>query len=192
VLLVAASVLVAVLNFRRVGLRQRTLPTPEAPQLSVVVNKAGLPQPFDSATTLQRDLERARGEVVSLRKQLNQRTAVLEQARAAAADLTQRVEAEQDQLNQVTEEREALDHQIATAQAEVQSLRDKTATSGEAEAQRATQMAALEERVQNFSAAVAQKDHALAQNLELLAHDRDIRDLIGAQSLHGGDHVLIR
>jgi len=184
VLLVAASILVAVLSFRRVGLQPRTQPAQVAPQTSVVDIKPGLPQQFDSATMLQRDLERAKGEVVSLRKQLNQRTAALEQARAAAEDLTQRLDAEQNQLHQVAGERETLDQKLITVQAEVQSLRDKTATSGDAEAQRATQMAGLEERVQNLNAALEEKDHALAQDQELLAHDRDIRDLIGARNLY--------
>jgi hypothetical protein len=116
------------------------------------------------------------------------------QSKLAATDVEHQLQvarAEQDNANAA---RDALSQQLASVQSEVQSLRDKSVVGASEAAQQATRVEALENKVHLLNAsliekesALDEKDRILALDKDFLAHDRDIRDVIGARNLYIAD-----
>jgi anti-sigma-K factor RskA len=135
----------------------------------------------------------------------NRRVAILEQQVAAAdnqlkvtssalADIKKQLEVEQATRKQLSEDKNALSQRLAAAQTELDSNRNKLAAAGTDNAQQSARSVALETQVRELKAtldeedvALSEKDRMLAVDKDFLAHDRDIRDLIGARNLYIAD-----
>jgi hypothetical protein len=143
---------------------------------------------------IEQAMERAQQEVTTLRQQLavaNDRTV---QPKSSDPALQHRLEADHVNQEQLAAERDALSQRLAAAQADAQSLRDKVASAQENADQQVARSASLEAKVHELNAALDEtntalndKDRILALDRDFLAHDRDIRDLIGARNLYIAD-----
>jgi hypothetical protein len=193
-LALAATLLLAaagLITFRHMGLKQETqvrrdqslspkansFPHPTAPQVAV-----GPATQFPEANTAE------------LNKQLHTAQTELKQSSLAKAEIEKKLEAEQIAHAQLSQERDSLSQQLASAQSEVASLSNQSASASTASAQQAARLADLEEQVRTLNAAiedknraVSAKDRMLDLDKDFLAHDRDIRDLIGARNLYIAD-----
>ena len=138
-------------------------------------------------TDLRPRLELAQGEVLTLRQQLQAAENRSRQSDASVAEIEQQLVAEQGERKTISEERDALSQQLSVAKAEAQSFRDKSAESSTTAAQQATRTAGLEAKLHDLTAALDEKDRMLALDKDFLAHDREIRDLIGARNLYIAD-----
>ena len=129
---------------------------------------------------------------------LEQRTAAadnrLKEAGQAMTDLERQLAAEQAAHQQIGDEKNLLKQQLAAAQTELDSMRNKWATTGTDAGEQSAKTAALETEVRELKAsleekdtALSEKDRMLALDKDFLAHDRDIRDLIGARNLYIAD-----
>ncbi|WP_353072012.1 hypothetical protein [Tunturiibacter gelidiferens] len=87
-------------------------------------------------------------------------------------------------LGRNSQDRIELERQLALAQSTAQSLQDKLSLSTSRSSQETTQSQTLQAQVEELSASLRKKDQDLAQNEDLLQHDRDIRNLIGARDLY--------
>ena len=87
-------------------------------------------------------------------------------------------------LGRNSHDRMELERQLALAQSTAQSLQDKLSLVATRPTQEATQSQTLQTQVEELNASLRKKDQDLAQNEELLQHDRDIRNLIGARDLY--------
>jgi hypothetical protein len=153
--------------------------------------------PATSASTDQdtgRALERSKGQVASLERQVTAADDRIKQSDAAMAGIERQLEAEQNARKQLGEEKDRLSQQLAAAQTEIDSIRTKWALAGTDATQRAAQTAALETQVRELKAsldekdvALSEKDRMLALDQDFLSRDRDIRDLIGARNLYIAD-----
>ncbi len=123
-------------------------------------------------------------EVRDLRRQLERQSADLAQMRGAqdrlAADLHNKDAGAQDLAQQQTELKQKFEAAQASAQALQQKLDALSKQSSEDQA-RAVQLAA---QVKDLTQALHDRDAALEQKDELLAKDRDIRELMGARDLY--------
>ena len=129
-----------------------------------------------------------------LRRQLSEQTKIVSTLRAGQSILPRPSEENQQTAQRTTAEPVARDEQYAAAQARLAELQK---TVEEATAQRddnARQAAGLEAKVNQLTQLVRARDQALdqkegevAQGQELLAHDRDIRELMGARELYMAD-----
>src|SRR5581483_883887 len=119
---------------------------------------------------LRMQLSRQTDEIAALKEQEHQFTA------AAAASNARRIAWDT--------ERAALAHQLAAAQAAQEDLRKRIDILREERAADLAQMASLEKRLEQASSAIRERDATIQQQRELLAHDRDIRELIGARDLY--------
>jgi hypothetical protein len=95
-------------------------------------------------------------------------------------DLTQTTEA----LRQTQQDRTDLSQQLAQAQANAQSLRAKLNQAGDRTSLDTEQALAANNQVEELRASVEAKDKEIAQDQELLQHDRDIRNLISARNVY--------
>jgi len=143
---------------------------------------------------MRQALERAQQEVTKLQQQLavaNDRT---EQPKSSDPTLQRQLEADHVQQQQIASEKNALGQQLAAAQADIQSLREKVASTQANADQQATRTTSLEAKVRELNVALdetntalSDKERILALDKDFLAHDRDIRDLIGARNLYIAD-----
>jgi anti-sigma-K factor RskA len=122
--------------------------------------------------------------VADLRRQLGQQSAEISQMRLAedklANDLRER-EAGKESLSQ---ERADLAEKLDAAQSQVQSLQTKLDALGEQSSQDKGRQTALETKVNELERLLRDREETLDRQDELLAHDRDIRELMGARDLY--------
>jgi hypothetical protein len=149
-----------------------------------------MPKPVakpNTQTNLRLELETTQGKVAELQQQVNEAKDNAQQSIASVTRMQQQIEAETAERTKTSEERDQLRQQLVAAQTEAQSLRDKTTITSTAVAQQGARTASLEARLRDANAALEEKDKMLALDKEFLAHDREIRDLIGARDLYIAD-----
>jgi hypothetical protein len=187
-LLIAASGLIA---FRHMDLRheaqvqrdqsltpkENSSPTPTAPQVALGP-AAQLPQ----------------GNTAELKQQLLAAQAELKQSGLAMAETERKLDNERTARAQLSQERDTLNQQLASARSEMASLINQSASASTTSTQLAARVTDLEEQLRTLNAAIEDKDTALNAkdrmldlDKDFLAHDRDIRDLIGARNLYIAD-----
>lgn len=138
---------------------------------------------------------RARDEkIASLEARLSEAEKRSAEVQVAMAEEKRQLESEQGQQQQILAQREALSQQLATTQTEAQSLRDKLAGSQNAAGEQMARITELEAKAQRLNAALDEanaslnsKDQIIAFDKDLMTHDRDIRDVIGARNLYIAD-----
>lgn len=165
-------------------------PTPSRPTAS-----AAAPLASSGTTASNEDLkqavERAQQEVTDLQQQLAAAKDRTEQPTPSDLALQRQLETDHAQQQQLASEKDALGQQLAAAQADAQSLREKVA-SNQANADHLTERTStLEAEVRTLQAsldetntALNDKDRFLNLDKDFLSHDRDIRELIGARNLY--------
>jgi anti-sigma-K factor RskA len=190
----AACALVAV-AFASVHLvRQRSqLPSSSSPSVPTVMPSASTAA-AGSNEDMRQAMKRAQQEVMELQQQLavaNDRAA---QPKSSDPTLQHQLDADHVQQQQLASEKDALSQQLTAAQADVQSLRDKVASAQANAGQQAERTTSLEAKVRDLNVALdetntalSDKDRILSLDKDFLAHDRDIRDLIGARNLYIAD-----
>jgi TolA-binding protein len=87
-------------------------------------------------------------------------------------------------LDRSLEEREDLRRELTLAQANSQSLEVRLKLAGDQPPNNSAQSLALKTQVNELNAALEEKDKQVAEERELLQHDQDIRNLIGARDLY--------
>lgn len=87
-------------------------------------------------------------------------------------------------LAQIQQERADVAKQLADARSDAQSLQARLNLVGYSTAQDAQQVAALQTRINELNASLDDKNSEVAREQDLLARDRDIRNLISARNLY--------
>jgi hypothetical protein len=77
-----------------------------------------------------------------------------------------------------------LEEQLAIARSNAQSLQDKLDLATNQASQNNAHSATLQAEVDELNASLREREQEIAENEELLQHDRDIRNLIGARDLY--------
>ena len=186
--LVAASMVVVASLIGAHFVRSKLQPATQPIAAINHVEEASRPTaPSHAGTELRSALERSQREVAKLQEQLSAAEDRYRQANSATVSIEQKLEAEQGERTKISEERDALSQQLAAAQADAQSLRDKSAAASVISAQQTAQTVAFEAQLHEVNAELAEKDRVLALDKEFLDHDREIRDLIAARNLYIAD-----
>jgi hypothetical protein len=162
------------------ALVSHSAPKPAAPS-SLEREAQDPPQPAPEKTA---DLER---QLAASEKRLNQ-------SNLALGEVQKQLEAEQAARKQMSEERSTLSAQLASAQKEVDSVRSQMSSTNEGSTEESSRVSTLEATLRELRAALEEKEIALSEkdrmldlDTDFLAHDRDIRDLIGARNLYIAD-----
>jgi hypothetical protein len=139
-------------------------------------------------------LEQSKQQIAALEQHAAAADNRLKQAGQAMTDLEKQLASEQAARTQLSDEKNALSQQLAAAQTELDSMRNRWASVGTDAAQQSARTAVLEMQVRELKTsleerdvALSDKDRMLALDKDFLAHDRDIRDLIGARNLYIAD-----
>ena len=162
--------------------------TPSGPGIAPGANSAA------SGGDTQQALEHSEEQIASLEQQVATAGAKSKQAALNLADLKQQLADEQIAHQQLSAERDRLSQQLFAVQTELDSVRNSWASNGKGVAEQPARTATLESQVRELKASLDEKDVALSDkdrmldlDKDFLAHDRDIRDLIGARNLYIAD-----
>jgi TolA-binding protein len=162
-------------------------PATQAVASLAVAEKSRVDDQAVSDGQLRSQLETARRKVAELQEQISSTEGRYRQSTSTATNIQEQLDAEKNERIKLSDERDGLSQQLAAAQSELQSLRTRSATVNIAASQQATQTGVLEAKLHEASLALEEKDRLLALDKEFLAHDREIRDLIGARDLYIAD-----
>jgi hypothetical protein len=123
-------------------------------------------------------------EIAALRRQLDRQSLEMGQMKATQDRLEQDLSAgnagKQDLIRQRTE----LAQKFESAQTNAQALQHKLDSLERQSSQDAARARTLEAKVNDLAQQLHDRDAALDQQQQLLAHDRDIRELMGARDLY--------
>jgi peptidoglycan hydrolase CwlO-like protein len=176
----------------RVGVRRAT-ETVKAPAPQPVQHEHGPAQASleEQLSDAGHDREVARTEVAQrdkmvtdLRRQLARQSAEIDGLKAAQTQLESNLRAGDATKQDLSEQKSELAQKLESAQNNSHSLEEKLDSLGQQSAQDAARAKASEAKVNDLTQQLQEQQAAVEQRDELLAHDRDIRDVIGARDLY--------
>jgi hypothetical protein len=143
------------------------------------VSDAGHEREVLRAQMVQRD------HVISdLRHQLEQQSAEMSRMKSAQNQLETNLQSGQAGRQALLQERSDITQKFEAAQTKAQSLQDKLDLLERQSSEDKQRTTALEAKVTDLNRLLHDRETAIDQQQELLAHDRDIRDLMGARDLY--------
>jgi hypothetical protein len=137
----------------------------------------------------EREVARAQVEqrdsvIADLRRQLQQQSAKMDQMKAAQEQSDAALRNADAGRQELIQQRTEAEQKFNAAQLSAQALQTKLDSIAEKPSQDAKQVATLDAKVNELTNLLHQRDAVVDQQQELLAHDRDIRELIGARDLY--------
>jgi hypothetical protein len=188
--LCAAGVLLCIalgVSAYRVGIRRGVKTasvTPPAiqdhtPALEQQVSDAGHEREVLRAEMAQRDRM-----IADLRHQIEQQSTEMSRMKIAQNQLETDLQSGQAGRQALLQERSDVSQKFDAAQAKTQSLQDKLDSLDRQSSEDKQRAAALEAKVTDLNHLLHDREATIDEQQELLAHDRDIRDLMGARDLY--------
>jgi hypothetical protein len=122
--------------------------------------------------------------IAELRRQTDQQAKTLNEMKSAQANLEQSLQADDSEKKRVEDERASLAQNFDAAQASLQKMQSELDSARRQRAQDEAQDASLQSQIKDLSGQLQEQRQTAARQDELLSHDRDIRDLMGARDLY--------
>jgi anti-sigma-K factor RskA/putative zinc finger protein len=174
----------------RVGMRRgtdiakRPQPTkqeavPTQPSLEEQLSDAGHDRAVVNTEIAQRDKM-----IADLRRQLARQSGEISELKAAQTQLESNLRAGDATKQDLSEQKAALAQKLESAENNSRSLEVKLDSLAQQSVQDAARAKASESTVNDLTQHLQEQQAAVEQRDELLAHDRDIRDVIGARDLY--------
>lgn len=153
--------------------------TESQPSLEAELSDAGHERQISRAQIEQRDKT-----IADLRKQLAQQLADINELKAAKDRFEANLLASETTRQDVTQQRTELAQKLDVAVSSSQTLQQKLDSLAEQSGQETARAKALDAKVSDLTRLLRDRELALNEKDELLAHDRDIRELMGARDLY--------
>jgi hypothetical protein len=122
--------------------------------------------------------------IAELRSQIVDQSASLNDTKSARVNLEQSLQGEETEKQQVTKERSALSQQLEVAQTSLQKTQTELDSLRQERAQDQSRADSLEAQIGDLHGQLHDREQDLGKQQELLSHDRDIRELMGARDLY--------
>ena len=137
----------------------------------------------------EREVARAQVEqrdklIADLRRQLEQQSAKMDQMKAAQEQSDAALRNADAGRQELIQKQTEAEQKFNAAQLSAQALQTKLDSIAEQSSQDAKRAATLDAKVNELTNLLHQRDATVDQQQELLAHDRDIRELMGARDLY--------
>ena len=121
---------------------------------------------------------------IALRQQVRRDQVEMAKLKDTQRQMVEELAKRSSDLDQTSKEREDLAQQLTLAQTNAAALQARLDLMNGKKPQDSAQSLALKARINDLNAALIDKDKEIAQEQDLLEHDRDIRNLIGARNLY--------
>src|SRR5580658_2751224 len=122
--------------------------------------------------------------IAELRRQIADQTTALDEMKSAQLNLKHSLENDAVVTQQVAQERGTLSQQLDASQASLQRIQAELDSLRHDRAQDQSRADSLEAQIRDLHGQLSDREQELGKQQELLAHDRDIRDLMGARDLY--------
>ena len=152
---------------------------PDQTALEAALSDASYEREIARSEIAQRDKT-----VAELRRQLRRQSSEIAQMKAASAALETELRNGSASNNDLVQQRVELNNKLEAAEASSGELEGKLNLLERQSADEAAIASASQAKVNDLTRLLEQRDSALQQQGELLAHDRDIRDVMGARDLY--------
>lgn len=158
---------------------QPSTPAPVQPSLEEQLSDAGHDHEVARAEIAHRDRM-----IADLRHQLDRQAAEITEMKAAQDRLENDLRAGDASRQDLVQQRTELAQKLDSAETNSQALQEKLGTLAQQSTQDADRAKAAEGKVNDLTRVLQQRETDLEQQDQLLAHDRDIRELMGARDLY--------
>jgi len=122
--------------------------------------------------------------IAELRRQIADQTTALDGMKSAQASLEHSLQSSEAGKQQLSQERSSLSEQLENAQTSVQRTQAELDSLRRERTQEQSRAESLEAQIRDLHGQLHDEEQELGKQQELLAHDRDIRDLMGARELY--------
>ena len=119
-----------------------------------------------------------------LRRDIEQQSASLDRMKVAQANLDESIASDEAEKQQVAEDRASLAQKLDAAQASVQKMQAELEAAQQQRSQGESQDGSLQAQIMDLNGQLRDREQTINKQDELLSHDRDIRDLMGARDLY--------
>ena len=181
-LFIALGVSAYQVGIRR-GVRTAAVPLPSSQKDSVVLEQ----QVSDAAherAVLRAQIEQRDREGVTLRHEVAQQSAGMGRMKLAQNQLETDLQSGQAGRQDLLQQQSDLSQRLEAAQTKAQGLQDKLGSLDQQSYQDKQRATALEAKIIDLTRLLHEREATIDQQQELLGHDRDIRELMGARDLY--------
>ena len=119
-----------------------------------------------------------------LRRQIDKQSSSLEQLQTAQANLERSIQGDEADKQRAAEERSSLAQKLDAAQASVQKMQAQLESVQQQRSEGGTLDASLQSQITDLNGQLRDREQTINRQDDLLSHDRDIRDLMGARDLY--------
>jgi hypothetical protein len=158
---------------------QASAPAPVQPSLEEQLSDAGYDREVAHAEIAHRDRM-----ITDLRRQLDRQSAEITEMKTAQDRLESDLRAGDASRQDLIQQRTELAQKLDSAQTNSQALQGKMGALNQQSTEDASRLKASEAKVNDLTRLLQQREADLEQQDQLLAHDRDIRELMGARDLY--------
>jgi hypothetical protein len=185
----AAVLLIATLGLIsfRIGVRRgldlaphASMPTPSMPSSAAPIGR----ETSNSAKPSTPKIQPASPQVAALRAQLEEKLEEIARLKAQLAQTLTDLNGKEADRSRLALERADLSQQLELARGNLQSIQQKLDSAASQGSQDSARVAALQQRIDQLTASMSERDQEVARERELLDHDRDIRELMGSRDLY--------
>jgi peptidoglycan hydrolase CwlO-like protein len=156
-----------------------TQPSPVPASLEEQLSDAGHDREVARSEIAQRDKI-----IASLHRQLDQQSAEINQMKSEQQGLESELRAGDASRQDLIQQRTELAQKLDSAQANSQTVQSRLDTLAQQSVQNTNSLKTSEAKVNDLTRLLQQRETDLEQQDQLLAHDRDIRELMGARDLY--------
>jgi hypothetical protein len=122
--------------------------------------------------------------IADLRRQIEVQSASLNEMKSVQASLQQSLQGDEGKKQQVAQDRASLAQKFDTAQASLQKVQAELDSVRQQRSEDQLRAASFESQIKDLNGQLREREQTANKQEELLAHDRDIRDLMGARDLY--------
>jgi anti-sigma factor RsiW len=122
--------------------------------------------------------------ITDLRHEIQMQSAALDEMQSAQANLEKSIQNNEGQTQQSAQDRGALWQQLGVAHASLEKTETQLDSLQRQRARDESRAESLEAQVNDLHAQLRDRELAMGKQEDLLAHDRDVRELIGARDLY--------
>ncbi len=152
---------------------------PAQTSLEEELSDAGHDRAVTNAEIVQRDRV-----IVELRRQMTRQTAEINQLKSAQIRLESDLRAEDSSKQDLAQQKTELARKLESAENASQTMQEKLDSLAQQSAEDMAHAKTSDARVNNLTRQLEEEEAAVKQRDDLLSHDRDIRELMGARDLY--------
>jgi hypothetical protein len=122
--------------------------------------------------------------IADLKRRLEEESGSLDEIKATQANLEQSLQYDEAEKQRASEERGSFAQKFDAAQASLQKMQTELDSARQQRSEEQLRDASLQAQIRDLSGQLREREQTIDKQDELLSHDRDIRDLMGARDLY--------